>query len=450
MNSCTSFVLQVISCNIFYQFIQLAMNIFAAIANDAVKNKYMYCKYLLIVFLLCSLNIAAQQLHLQSIPQDKTTPHLNLVFNRILNGNLQHFYKKLASVKKTGKGVVNIVHIGDSHIQPDYLSAVVRNNLQSFFGNAGRGLVFPYQLAKSNAPGDIVSSSNIAWEFNRLAHPEIPIECGIAGHAIKSNRALARINFSLKDNANGPQNFSTLKFFIENAVSTSWMFESDSGMMPVMLNNKNGDSIPYETVALNKPVSSFTLTSHSAGEYQSFYGVSLESDKPGVRLHTIGVNGARYDHYNAQPLFWQQLPALNADLVIISLGTNEAQASSFDAIAFSNQLDIFLERIKNIFPDVAILITTPQDSYKGKGSNAVMRTLNYTLSGYCQQNNIALWDLYKITSGFGAARTWLKKGYMNSDRVHFTSAAYNLQGKLLYNALAQGYNDFIKNNQNFR
>lgn len=407
-------------------------------------------KILLAFFLLNGFIVTAQQLPAESIPQGKTVPHVNLVFNRIANGNLQYFYKKLAALKSSGSGVVNIVHIGDSHIQPDYISSVLRNNLQHFFGDAGRGLVFPYQVAKSNAPEDIIASSNINWEYNRLAHPEIPIECGIAGHTIRSSRALANIRFSLKDREGQLQLFNRLKFFIENAVSTAWMFESGKNNMPAMLNDKNGDSIPYETVVLDKPVNSFLLTSHSAGEYQSFYGVSLENDAPGIRLHTIGVNGARYDHYNAQPLFWQQLPALEADLVIVSLGTNEAQAAAFNSPAFLQQVDTFIERIKRIFPAASILVTTPQDSYKTGRSNESMRNLNFALSGYCQQHNIALWDLYKITSGYGSARNWLKKGFMNKDRIHFTSEAYKLQGKLLFNALAKGYNEYIGNHQNFK
>lgn len=404
---------------------------------------------LLFILLLPGSSVLAQPLPLEQVPQGRSYPAINLVLNRIANGNMYAFYKKLAVLKQADSGVVNIVHIGDSHIQPDFVSSVVRNQFQSFFGNAGRGLVFPYQVARSNAPLDISSSSNISWQYNRLAHPEIPIECGIAGHVIKSNRALARINFALKDNINGPQYFTRLKFFVEKAVSTSWMFETGTNTMPAMITNHNPDSIPYEMIVLDSPVTSFSLTSHSAGEYQSFYGVSLENDQPGVRLHTIGVNGAKYEQYNEQPLFWEQLPALNADLVIISLGTNEAQCSVYLEDAFLDQVKLFVKRIREIFPGAAILITTPQDSYKGKRPNAVMKSLNYSLANYCQQNNIAIWDLYKVTNGFGSSKSWIRRGLMNRDRVHFTAAGYNLQGRLLYNALALGYNNYI-NAQNFK
>src|SRR5689334_4698676 len=103
-------------------------------------------------------------------------PFISTVFNRISNNaGLDSFYQKLHRLKTSGSGTISIVHIGDSHIQADLLTAVVRNGLQDFFGNSGRGLVFPYQLAQSNAPDDIFSSSSTRWQYNRLAHPEIPI-----------------------------------------------------------------------------------------------------------------------------------------------------------------------------------------------------------------------------------------------------------------------------------
>jgi lysophospholipase L1-like esterase len=406
----------------------------------------LYCTAL--ALLLYKSTILAQPMPI--LPAEKHTPHINTVFNRVVNGNMYLFYKKLQALKKSDSGLVSIVHIGDSHIQPDFLSSVVRSNLQAFFGNAGRGIVFPYQLGKSNAPVDIASTSNINWIYNRIAHPEIPVECGIAGFCIKSNRPQAQINFSLKDNSFGPQYFNHIKLFIDSAAATTWMFETnDSTTLPVILRNTDTLQTSCKNILLQNAANQFTLTSHSTGNTQSFYGAMLQNGKPGVLLHTIGVNGARYEHFNNTPLLWQQLPELKADLVIVSLGTNEAQAAALDESAFLNQVKIFIEKIKTAFPGTAIIITTPQDSYKGKRSNPVMRSVSLALASFCQQQNIGLWDLYKITNGYGSARYWLAKGLLNKDRVHFTQAGYTIQGKLLYQALAQGYNNYIKTASEF-
>src|ERR1700722_15048738 len=116
-----------------------------------------YVHYIYMIFsLLYSHTISAQTIPADDNAIRSSFPFLTIANNTITNSEgLDSFYKKLSVLKKTNKGVVRIVHIGDSHIQADILSGTVRNKLQQYFGNAGRGLIFPYQLAKSNAPADI-------------------------------------------------------------------------------------------------------------------------------------------------------------------------------------------------------------------------------------------------------------------------------------------------------
>lgn len=49
---------------------------------------------------------------------------------------LKSFFRKLSLLKTQNKGTVNIVHLGDSHIQAGYFSGIVRRGLQQYFGNA--------------------------------------------------------------------------------------------------------------------------------------------------------------------------------------------------------------------------------------------------------------------------------------------------------------------------
>jgi hypothetical protein len=366
-------------------------------------------------------------------------------FNHILNANsLDSFYNKLYQLKKTGKGTISIVHIGDSHIQADYLTGIVRGGLQQFFGNAGRGLVFPYQLAQSNAPPDISSSSNTSWQFNRLAHPEIPITPGVSGYGIQTITDGAAISFSLKPDAFGPQTFNRLKFFVDSNASNSWNLGGGPDTTTFFLNN-DSSSFLYREIVLTENTNSFFFSSLPSGKMKEFYGVSLENSRPGILYHVIGVNGARYDHFNLASLFWNQLAGLKADLFIISLGTNEAQAIAFNEKNFQQQLSLFLRKIKEVAPNAAVLITTAADSFKKRKPNAALKQINLSLINYCNQNHIAAWDLYRITNGYGSAYSWMKRSLMNRDKIHFTTKGYQVQGNLLFNALSKGYNNYIGN-----
>lgn len=367
------------------------------------------------------------------------------IFNRIFNNTaLDSFYNKLYLLKKDTNRVVSIVHIGDSHIQADFLSGIVRRELQKFFGNAGRGLVFPHQLAASNTPEDISSSSTIKWRFNRLAHPEIQLTAGISGYAITTSSASADIRLSLRTRVgDGSLSFDRLKLFLDTNSKNTWVFQADNLDLPDTLKMAERVSL-YTEVKLTQPASGFSITSVRNNDLKTFYGVSLENSMPGVIYHTIGVNGARYDQYNMASLFWVQLPALKADLYVISLGTNEAQRAVFNEAAFLKELESFLEKLKQISPDASILITTAPDSYRlRKAPNRVLQSLNKSLAAYCSKNHIPIWDLYRITNGYGSAYSWSRRGLMSRDRVHFTAEGYRIQGLLLFNALAKGYNDFV-------
>ncbi|MFZ4583546.1 MAG: hypothetical protein ACOYM7_12920, partial [Paludibacter sp.] len=51
--------------------------------------------------------------------------------------HLTPFFTKLSNLEKfDSTQVLNILHIGDSHIQADFLTREIRNSLQKRFGNA--------------------------------------------------------------------------------------------------------------------------------------------------------------------------------------------------------------------------------------------------------------------------------------------------------------------------
>lgn len=399
--------------------------------------------YIILLLLITGIAALAQPLPLNDADIASRYRFIHPVYNRIFNSNgLDSFYARLFRLRQSHQGVVSIVHIGDSHVQGDFFSARVRQGSQQHFGDAGRGLVFTHRLAGSNPPDDILASSPARWQFNRVAHPEIPLIPGISGFVIRNLASRASFSLSLKSINGQPQTFTRLKVFVDDNHANSWVMETGTGEAPFLLRREDADTLSYIPVQLSRPASGFTLNSLPSASAKEFYGVSLENDSAGVLLHTIGVNGARYDHYLQSSLFWQQLPALKADLYILSMGTNEAQRSVFKAAEFEQQVTAMIARIKEISPDASILITTAPDSYKGRGVNQVLRQLNQALTAYCNNHQIALWDLYRVSGGSGSALRWIQRGLMNRDRIHYTVEGYRIQGDLLWNALARGYNDW--------
>ena len=362
------------------------------------------------------------------------------------SSKLDSVLKKLVKVHVNHKGKVTIVHIGDSHLQADMETSILRNGLQDFFGDAGRGIVFPYQLANSNAPHDVSSSSNTTWKSNRIGIDK-DIQTGISGFGIHSNKQNATVRIHLKEMDGKQEHFNRMVFFLCNDSACYRLTDSNLKKPITLYSRPNVDtpSIVFESDSL---LTGFELCKNDMPGHcdYSFYGVSLErKDTCGVLYHTIGVNGARYDQYLNNPLFWKQLTSLHGDLFIVSLGTNEAQTPKLNEPAFIAVCDSFVHKIHKIAPKACILITTPPGSYfKMKKPNPSVQAVSHALAHYCDEHDVPLWDLNKITDGATGTVAFKRYNLLGHDGIHFTNAGYQLQGLLLLNALSATYNDYYK------
>lgn len=168
-----------------------------------------------------------------------------------------------------------------------------------------------------------------------------------------------------------------------------------------------------------------------------------------------GINGAWAQRFY-EPELVQKVVAERPDLVIISFGTNEAHGNFIEQ-AHDNAHDLLTQRIREACPGTLFLFTTPPGSYVSKrtGSTGRGRRRRYTtvktrnertalvarnIVKYCDKNNIAVWDLFTIAGGAThACSNWRDGGLMQADCIHFLAHGYQLQGRLLAEAIIKAY-----------
>jgi LysM repeat protein len=97
---------------------------------------------------------------------------------------LSPVFEKLYSLEKNKKGKINIVHIGDSHIQADIFTNTIRMALQGKFGNGGFGFTFPYSLVRTNGTYYVKYVSNAPWESLKNVSPIADVGVGLSGIAL--------------------------------------------------------------------------------------------------------------------------------------------------------------------------------------------------------------------------------------------------------------------------
>ena len=180
----------------------------------------------------------------------------------------------------------------------------------------------------------------------------------------------------------------------------------------------------------------------------ALYGVTLENQDPGICYHSIGVNGASVPSYLRCELFTKHLEIIKPDLVIFSVGINDAYDTQFTASNYEKNYDTLIKYFQTVSPNAALLFTTNNDSYfKRKYPNKKAEDVRDVMKNLAAKYGGGVWDMYGLMGGLGSVRTWEKAGLAKKDKIHFTKAGYETVGDLLFEAIIKSYNEFLDNNR---
>lgn len=350
--------------------------------------------------------------------------------------------------------IVSILQIGDSHIQAGISTYAIRTLFQRNFGNAGRGLIVPLRLAATNEPFDYRITSSAKWQGSFCAQRTPVNPTGISGMALKTDAS--NFNFKLElslDTMGLGYAFDRVKVFHHaKAPLLRPTKELDVDISPDNLEAENLTEI-YLTRLTDTLTLSGSTKENANYATPIFYGFSLENGKSGVLYHSVGINGACYTHYAKQPDIILQTRLLEPQLIVVSMGTNEASTSRFSREVLWDQVDGMISQLRMANPNATVLITTPAQNYKrtySKGKRSVLLPNTTTekvrdvLIEYAKEKGLPYWDMYSVCGGAGAAEKWREAGLFSRDKIHYTAEGYKLQGMLFYEALMNSYAYYLE------
>jgi len=348
------------------------------------------------------------------------TPYKNITYSFInQQADTVHFFgnaqkdfnnvcKNLNLLIQKGKGQLRVLHIGDSHIQADFFSGRIRENLQSFaLGIQGsRGFIFPYNVAATNNPDNYKVKYTGKWKHCRNIQNLNGCELGIAGISVTTVDSNASIQIIL-NNRNYPyQDFNKVKIF-HNTGDTVFQVK----LMEDQVINGKFNTLGYTAFTTEDHFDTLNIFFQKTDSLQTnfaLYGIELDNDDPGLICSAVGINGAEVGSFLKCNLLESQLKILNPEWIIISLGTNEAYGKNFDRNSFENHYNQLIQRIKNALPQSFILLTTPADSYRKKRyPNPDMMVAKQVIMNIARQNNAAVWDLHEVMGGFKSIRKFI-------------------------------------------
>jgi hypothetical protein len=381
---------------------------------------------------------------------------------------LADFFRSLSSINDKPGNKSSILHIGDSHIQGDYLSRTVRYRLQKQFGEAGRGLIFPYSLLNMYGPVDYSSTSNVKWENTRMFPRERKGPVGLTGYAVFTGNPFMKLNIKLyepnKNYYGALNNFTDFPSNTFNKVKI--LYSNDSLALPLMIAGVSENDVPGNKVLLpqfNNTYAGFQSASvvldasykrllieadsgrkFSAPVY--VHGVSFEkTDATGVLYHMAGVGACQLSNFTSTTYFFNQTVDLQPNLIVFSLGANESCNRNFDTTDYALRFKKLLGDLRKAIPGVHFIITTPPDILFRSVRPPSMDPICRTLRSVAFSEGCGFWDLNRCMGGAWSNKYWFVNKLAGPDRIHFSPKGYDFLGLLFTEAFFNSYNKYGAN-----
>lgn len=344
---------------------------------------------------------------------------------------MRSFYEALDSLVQNDDHTLSIVHIGDSHIQADYLTGTMRKNFQRLFGNAGRGFVFPYRLVRSSGARDVRITASGNWSYETIMRNDPNSVIGASGyvaHALEPCTLTIDVGTKAISNAS----FNTLRL----------LDLSDSAFTPQVNEHYALRNDDLATIEFDRFYDSLSLSLNDSGT--DIRGFVLENGQPGILYHAMGVNGSSTLQYLRSRDFEEEIAKLNAQLVVISFGTNDCYVprSRFCSSCIVDRYREMIRRIRVANPNVSILLTIPPDHYYYRRyPNRNVSDLQKALLKMAEKEDVAVYDLYTAMGGYSSIYAWYREQLARRDLIHFTQRGYEKQGEMIFESVMHHYQE---------
>ena len=378
---------------------------------------------------------------------------------------LYPFFAKLDSISSIGK--VRIMHYGDSQIEVDRITSIIRYKLQERFGGYGLGLS---TVGKLYAQFSIIQDNSDNWvrytsygkidslvkhdkygamaAFSRFTPLRDSLE-PISENVTEAWIEFKKSNFGYKNT----RKFKSVNLYYGNSI------------LPVEVEILINDSIvDIDTLKVDTGLNilSYNSTKYidnirfnfKGMESPDFYGISFE-DTHGVIMDNIalrGSSGTMFTRINAQQLA-EMYSILGTDLFILQFGGNVMPflKDKEQAVNLSMYFYYQIQYLKSLVPNAQFIVIGPSDmatKVKDKFvTYPLLETMRDELKKVTLESGSAYWDTYEAMGGKNSMRAFVfaDPPLASTDFIHFTPLGAQIIANMFYNALILEYTQYSNN-----
>lgn len=361
------------------------------------------------------------------------------------SGRIRAFCDTLLNARRP----VRIAFLGDSFVEGDILTADLREQLQTAFGERpGGGAGFAPMASPLTAFRRTIKTQSKGWTtyniMQRKAAPEnlrnhFYISGWVSQPAAGASTRWENTDYrKLLDSCDGARIFflsphdSRVEVTLNDTLRRAFDITGDAAVRQIEVSAPHVRSLAFKVL--------------SGAEDFVGYGAVFEGRGVVVDNYSVRSN-------NGQAMFWTD-PAVNAqinnmrayDLVILQYGLNIMQADRRDYSLYARQVEKMIRFARSCFPTAAVLVMGVSDrSQKNEDGIVPMesaRDLARWQREAASECGAAFWNTYDAMQLMGGMTRFVANGWAGKDYTHINYAGGAQVARALYHAMLLGAREY--------
>lgn len=375
-----------------------------------------------------------------------------------------------ASLHKSDTAAFRVGHYGDSQIEGDRLTNLLRILFQTRFGGNGHGYV-PMDDITSSVGYSRISSPN--WVRYTVFHNKI------SGGTYCPGGSAFRYRFAMpatsKDSVTPDGDtvkiripaasyseasvilkltrpYNIARLWYGNAKEPAHLKVLDSRTKTVLCEVELDSKDPFNCITLPLSSTSTSLRFIFTGPSPEIYGLSFDPSR-GVQFDNYGLRGHSGDGYLNIPnvLLASMFKKLNNKLVLLQFGGNVTPYVKDEKTLklMADMYDRIYRHFKTALPNASVMVIGVNDVAHSVGGNYV----SYPMIGRLRdaqkeaalKNGCAFFDLYQLMGGENSVLVWNRKNLASRDG-HFSDRGREIVANEIFSAIIAEYNKYLIRN----
>ena len=374
-------------------------------------------------------------------------------------------FRDMRSLGRSGRSI-RIMHYGDSQIEGDRITSLIRFKLQRQFGGSGIGLQPPVQLYGYQLSLKHTASDN--WKRYTI-FGEVDSTLGHNRYGVLGSFARFSPCYLYESDSSGGQEyeawirmeqsrrayplariFKTCRLYYGNAPQPVFCELYTDGALYDADFLDVTDHFKVKTWFFEETPQQLEFRFKSSVS-PDFYGIALDGDR-GLAMDNVAMRGSAGLFFSKLDgeMLKEMYHELGVELLVLQFGGNVVPYLSENYVYYEKWFYRELSGLKSLMPDLSIIVIGVADmSVREKDYYVTYPNLEHirdALREAAFRADCAFWDMYSAMGGRNSMPSWVfaQPSLASSDFVHFNERGARVLAEMFYNAFMHDYIAYVR------